>query len=235
MIRHGLTRIGAHTPERWVHWLNAAVNYIEVGCWLRTRGFPVPRRFRTREELYEAVARDIADQHVLYLEFGVFEGQATRYWSRLLRHPQSALHGFDSFEGLQTRWNIDTPAGSFSTNGRVPQIDDPRVRWFKGWFEDTLPTYAAPVHDRLIVNLDADLYAPTAFVLAHLELMITPGAILIFDEFSDRANELRAFEEFLDRSGKRFRLLGATRAVTHVAFECLGGMRRRASPTAAGS
>ena len=34
--------------------------------------------------------------------------------------------------------------GLFSTNGQPPQIDDPRVKFFKGWFEETLPHYRPP-------------------------------------------------------------------------------------------
>ena len=43
---------------------------------------------------------EVQDQRVLYLEFGVFRGRTIRYWSRKLRHPETRLHGFDSFEGL---------------------------------------------------------------------------------------------------------------------------------------
>jgi Macrocin-O-methyltransferase (TylF) len=50
----------------------------------------------SREHLFDLVASQIAERHVLYLEFAVFQGRATRYWSKLLRNPNSRLHGFDA-------------------------------------------------------------------------------------------------------------------------------------------
>lgn len=56
----------------------------------------------------------------------------------------------------------------YSTCGVPPIIDDPRIRFFKGWFEDTLPTYQAPKANVVILNMDADLYSSTIFVLRTL-------------------------------------------------------------------
>lgn len=39
--------------------------------------------------------------------------------------------------------------GAFDLGGEIPQFDDPRVRFFKGWFEDTLSEYGPPRHDVL--------------------------------------------------------------------------------------
>jgi hypothetical protein len=41
-------------------------------------GYDVTHRFENREELFDIVGAQIADREVLYLEFGVFTGQATR-------------------------------------------------------------------------------------------------------------------------------------------------------------
>ena len=84
---------------------------------------------------------------VLYLEFGVFDGRATHVTGqKLLRHPESHLHGFDSFEGLPESWaGMDRGKGYFSTNGVIPQIDDARVRFFKGLvFKITLLNLQGP-------------------------------------------------------------------------------------------
>ena len=42
----------------------------------------------------------------------------------------------------------------------MPVINDPRVKFFKGWFDQTLTTYSVLPHDVLVVNLDADLLIP---------------------------------------------------------------------------
>ena len=109
--------------------------------------------------------------------------------------------------------------GLFSTSGVVPVLDDPRVTFFKGWFRRGPPHYSVPDHDRLVVNLDADLYSSTACVLGFLKSSMPVGTFLYFDEFSDRLHELRAFDEFLSATEMHFRVVGASKALTHVAFQ----------------
>ena len=217
-VKSGLTRVGARCSPRTIHRLNAVVNYLEVGRWMRAQGFDGVPRLSTREQIFELIAAEVADEPVLYVEFGVFEGASMRSWSRLLRNPRSHLHGFDSFEGLPEGWSLNEGRGHFSTSGEPPAIDDSRVRFFKGWFQDTLPVYEPPPHERLVVNVDADLYSSTALVLATLEPLIEPGSFLYFDEFNDRVHELRAFDEFLARTRMRFRAVAASPELAHVAF-----------------
>jgi hypothetical protein len=101
----------------------------------------------------------------------------------------------------------------------MPTFTDSRITLHKGWFDETLSTFALPEHDRMVVNLDADLYSSTVLVLSTLEHAIKPGTILIFDEFCDRMHELKAFSEFLDRTRMQFQFAGATENLEHVAFE----------------
>lgn len=133
-----LTRLSARCSPRLIFNLQKRVNYLETSRWLRDGGFRIPRRARTKDEVFAAVTRQVANKQVLYLEFGVYEGDTMRYWCEHLRNPNSRLHGFDSFEGLPETWTLDRPKGCFSTLGKVPLLDDPRVEFFKGWFEDAL-------------------------------------------------------------------------------------------------
>lgn len=217
LVKHCLTRFGACLTSKAIYNLNAVVNYLEVGRWMKAHGFTVSY-FENRERLFETMAQQIQDQRALYLEFGVYEGAAMRYWSRLLRNPDSHLHGFDSFEGLPEPWLLHRPKGHFSLNGHIPQIDDVRVRFFKGWFEDTLPHYRAPEHDALILNFDADLYSSTRFVLRQVKELIKPGTVIYFDEFNHRDHEMKAFDEFLDETGMKFSCVGATPSLARIAF-----------------
>lgn len=218
LVKKILARAGSRLSARALHRLNAAISYIETGHWLgHQRLFPRVRVDRT-PQLFDLIIEQVANQDVLYLEFGVFRGDSMRYWSRRLRNPQAKLHGFDSFEGLPEAWNIDSPQGHFSTNGAVPVIEDSRVKFFKGWFSDTLPGYKVPPHDRLVLDMDADLYSSTIYVLRTLEPFIAPGTYIYFDEFADRQNELRAFSEFVVDTKMRFELLGANRDNSKVVF-----------------
>ena len=223
LTKYLLTRVGARISKGMVHNLSAATSYLEVGRWLREHRMEPPRRWRSREQLFDVIAQDVADRQALYLEFGVFHGESMRYWSRLLRNPQSRLHGFDSFEGLPTGFNLLVRKGQVSTRGQIPQIDDPRVKFFQGWFQDTLPKYIAPPHEVLVINIDCDVYSSTAYVLDCLTSLMAPGTYLYFDEFADEDHELLAFEEFTEKNkNMRFELLGATRTLSQVAFRVDG-------------
>lgn len=217
-----LTKAGEHAPAGVIHGLNATVNYLEAGRWFKSHGYRATARLRDRYRLFDRIIAQVADERVLYLEFGVWRGEATRYWSARLRHPAARLHGFDSFTGLPEHWNERNGEGGFSTGGRAPLVDDPRVEFFTGWFEQTLPAYRLAPHDRLVVNIDADLYSSAKTVLTALRDAIVPGTYLYFDEFTDRMHEMRAFDEYLAATGQRFALVGATTALQHVAFQRVG-------------
>jgi hypothetical protein len=223
-----LTRLGERVEVTHIQKLNSALNYLEVGRWMKANGFAPTRRFRARQQLYSEIGSRVANERVLYLEFGVYTGVSLRYWCGLLLNPQSALHGFDSFEGLPEAWDDARPKGEFArprgaSDGRrcLPRVDDPRVRLHIGWFQETLPIFELPEHERLVLNLDADLYSSTRFALDTLKEALVPGTIICFDEFSDRLNELKAFSEFLAETKLRFRCLGGTTNMEQVAFERL--------------
>jgi len=194
---------------------------------MRQMGYPlrsVEKWVDRREELFDLVGKDVADRAVLYMEFGVFEGHATRYWSKLLKNPRATLHGFDSFEGLPEDWHeVKTvmKRSHFSTGGAVPVVDDPRVRFFKGWFDQTLPGYTVPEHEVLVINFDADLYSSTKCVFDKMGPHIVPGAWLYFDEFGCVQDELRAFREFAAQCRYKFALRGSCRAMQKVLFQCV--------------
>lgn len=111
---------------------------------------PVDGEFDVFSAALEAAARA---QQPLYVEFGVYEGSSMIEWARRVQNPQARFVGFDSFEGLPERWSDSAPPGYFSTDGKVPQTDDLRVSFVKGWFDQTVPGFVAPKHDLLIVNM----------------------------------------------------------------------------------
>src|SRR5580658_49128 len=89
--------LSRHIPSETETALGRSVKYLQLGNWMRTRGLEAGHRFEHRYKLFDLAAKDLSDREVLYLEFGVYQGEATRYWSQLLRNPKSSLHGFDSF------------------------------------------------------------------------------------------------------------------------------------------
>jgi hypothetical protein len=217
--KQGLARAGAACSLSTLLRLNSAVNYLWVGHWMKSRGFRVLRCVDSREQLFGIAAEEIGGREVLYLEFGVYRGSSMRIWSHLLHNPKSTLHGFDSFEGLPESWDLSAEKGHFAMGGTVPVIEDSRVSFFKGWFNDTLAQYVLPPHERLFVNFDADLYSSTKTVLNFLKPHISLGTYLYFDEFQAREHESKAFEEFLSETGWAFQVVAASRGLTHVLFQ----------------
>jgi hypothetical protein len=221
-FKHLLTVLGARLPMHWLHQLQMVVNYMKLGRWMSNHGFYAKHRVRDRDAVFAAVAEQVRDKHVLYLEFGVFQGASMRYWSHALQHPEAILHGFDSFEGLPEDFDIGGPyvKGMFSTQGGIPRIDDDRIQFFRGWFDEVLPPYSIPDHTVLVINMDADLYSSTIYVLRHLRPWIRPGTFIYFDDLSRPEHEPRAFDEFMAESGLKFRLVCADRSLNCAFFRC---------------
>ncbi len=220
-VKHLATRLGPILSKEIIHTLDASISYLEGGRWLKSEGFVIPKRVEPRANVYDQLINAVRDKQVLYLEFGVWQGRSIRYGSERLRHPDSCLHGFDSFEGLPESWSMLQKKGLFPTNGQPPQIDDPSVRFFKGWFEDTLPNHRPPQHDQLVINIDADLYSSAMFVLNALKGYISIGTYIYFDE-SCGNNELRAFDDFLAETSMRFEVAAASRSLMYIAFRRIG-------------
>jgi hypothetical protein len=128
------------------------------------------------------------------------------------------LIGFDSFEGLPEDWRPGLGMGHFAT-GQPPDIDDPRVRFVVGWFDQTLPCFVAPEHDQLIINIDSDLYSSSITVLNWATPLLQPGTLIYFDEYPDRDHEMRALVEYARSSPFDFMPLGFARGGVHWLFE----------------
>ncbi len=223
IFKQFLTSLGAALPEGALHNLQMIIQYMRLGRWMKVHGFRFPRRFPGREQVFAAVAPEFKDKCVLYLEFGVYRGASISWWSQVLTNPESHLHGFDSFEGLPEAFDDSGgkyTQGWFSTGGKTPVIDDKRVQFFKGWFKETLPVYTLPRHDVLVINLDADLYSSTIYVLNQLRPWITTGTYIYFDDMSRPDHEPRAMEEFMQATGLKFRPLAADVTLNNAFFIC---------------
>lgn len=175
------------------------------------------------EEEFSLINKKIESQYVrhpiLYLEFGVWEGESIKFASQTNLNPESRFIGFDSFEGLPEDWQSDTKKGTFSTNGTIPTIDDSRVRFVKGLFIDTLPFQVDAIHKiiqdnpnyQIFINMDADLFSSTLYVLSKLERIITKNVMIRFDEFGvlSENSEFLAFKSFIQAFNKSFEIVMA--------------------------
>jgi O-methyltransferase len=169
--------------------------------------------FANREELYRFVLeRAGLDGPIDFLEFGVYQGASIRWWVENNRHPESTFVGFDSFEGLPEAWG-PIPKGTFTAHGQIPEIPDPRCRFIKGLFQETLPSWIVgrDFSHRTVLHLDADLYSSTLVVLTQLLPKLKTSDVVMFDDFRDCLNEYRAFADATAAYSRRFQVLGHAR------------------------
>lgn len=218
-IRAALLRTGRRMGGRGRQAIRSAHSYLDLGAWAASEAGGIPDDVGNKERLFRVAVEQVdGARQPLYLEFGVYKGASLRWWSENLRGDAARLIGFDSFEGLPEDWNMGRGRGAFAVD-QVPQFDDPRVSLEVGWFDKTVPAFEVPDHDRLVVNVDADLYSSAVLVLDHLDPYLVPGVLLYFDELNDRDHELRALKEYLSRTGKKVRALGSSGARTNWLLE----------------
>jgi hypothetical protein len=153
-------------------------------------------------------------------EFGVWKGYSINFLAT--ECPSYEVYGFDSFEGLEEDWYGATLVkGSFDQNSKMPKVKE-NVILIKGWFEDTVPSFVEKINlQRIsIINMDADTYKPTNYVLNALSKNISKGTIIIFDEFFGypnwRLHEYKAWEEFVKDFGISYRYIGFSKRLVAV-------------------
>ncbi|GGD59866.1 class I SAM-dependent methyltransferase [Croceicoccus mobilis] len=172
------------------------------------------KRTEKREQVWDWKIEEIgADTPVLLIEFGVWQGYSTRYWSEKFTHPDSVFVGCDSFIGLPEDWG-ETTTERFNVGGNVPQIDDPRVRFVKGWFQNSFAEVAQIIAEKaegrtVLIHYDADIYSSTLFLLCELHRYFD-AYHFVFDEFTgdeDLAlwNHIQAYGASASFSGARFK------------------------------
>ena len=163
------------------------------------------------------LAKRVANVEGAVIECGTWRGGMIAGIADVLG-PERHYYLCDSFEGLPEDWHPGIGAGYFAT-GKPPDIPDPRVRFEVGWFDQTLPNFAAPDHDQLIINIDCDLYSSAFTALDWASPLLVSGTLLYFDEYSDRDHELRALAECKKRSAVDFVPLAFANGGVHWLFE----------------
>jgi hypothetical protein len=169
-----------------------------VGRWVAEHRGRIPT-FGNLYDFYRYIHGEVCGGIVIdFLEFGVYAGHSIKFWSQMNSDPQSRFIGFDSFEGLPEDWLGKYTKGAFDVGGAVPQIDDDRVKFIKGWFQNTLPAFLKDFtpRSRLVVHSDSDLYSSTLFTLATLDTLLVPGSVIVFDDFWMPTHVFRAFADY---------------------------------------
>lgn len=176
------------------------------------------RKLFVRYELYKLVENVPGD----IIECGVFKGAGWMYWLKVLdlysRGEQKRVIGFDTFssfadslldyekesakaftdeadfEGVDPDAILDCAKKAGFTNGEL----------IKGDVLETIPEYVKsnPGFRISLLNLDFDTYHGTKIGLDHFYDLVSPGGIIVFDEYGKRGwGESDAVDEFIKDKG----------------------------------
>jgi hypothetical protein len=169
-------------------------NAMNVMYWSKPTPPILPKDHPT---FYKFAADKIGQNRSLdYLEFGVAHGHSMREMTQIFTAPGARFYGFDSFVGLPEKWLMHD-VGAFSNQGRFPKIDDDRIQFVKGWFQNSVPLFLAsfdkdPIRPTL-VHFDCDLYSSTLFLLAALWFKFDEYYFIMDDFIHDEVIALRDF------------------------------------------
>lgn len=98
----------------------------------------------------------------------------------------------DIYYGYRTDLLSEVKA-AFARHGVT--VDDDRIRFHKGLFEDTWPD--APISQVALAHIDCDWYDPVAFCLKSCAEKLSDGGLLIIDDYNDYGGCKTAVDEFL--------------------------------------
>jgi len=137
------------------------------------------------------------------VECGVFEGASSFLICRRIQGLGKEHHIFDSFEGVSEPGELDgshwqkgvLSCGIDAVARRLEEF--PCARLYKGW----IPARFGEVADRrfCFVHIDVDLYQPTLDALKFFYGRMSPGGLMLFDDygFTTCPGARRAIDEFL--------------------------------------
>lgn len=172
------------------------------------------------------------------LEVGVWRGGAVAL-AALTSTPGRRIVGFDTFEGhlepgteetdiwgqdLHARWSRETGDGDLpwaavsreevlSFLGSLG-IAPARVDLIQGDIKETAPSW--PGEPISILRLDCDWYPETASALERFWPLLSPGGVLICDDYGHHSGQRKAVDEYFEGTALRF---------THVDYSCITAVK----------
>jgi hypothetical protein len=182
------------------------------------------RDYQKRLTLYKTVSSHygLEEKEMLYLEFGVASGESFFWWAKNNTNPASRFFGFDTFEGLPEDWGGYRKGDMAHGIGEL-STKDPRARFVKGVFQDTLCGFIREHDSELrsapkLIHLDADLFSSTIFVLSQLYPYLKKGDLVLFDEFNVANHEFFAYKIFTEAFYVKLKLVAAQNNFYQTAF-----------------
>lgn len=176
-------------------------------------------------ELDRVIAADVAGDVV---EFGCYVGTTSVYLAERLKTTDRDLWLYDSFEGLPPKTSEDaSPAGEQFKTGELlatkkqlllnlKQAHVPMPKITKGWFSD-LTEQQVPARIAFAF-LDGDYYHSIKDPLKLIWSRLSPGAIIVVDDYANEAlpGAAKAVDEWLAGHPARQLRVEHSLAIIHV-------------------
>ena len=178
-------------------------------------------KYEDRFKLHDFILnKEVKQDAIDYLEFGVAKGIAFRWWVEKNKNPETRFYGFDVFTGLPEDFGV-MKKKDYNTEGQTPKINDSRAIFVKGLFQESLPGFLKTYNSNRtkVIHMDADLYSSTLFVLTRLLPILKKDDIIIFDEFGVPTHEFKAFIEIISAYKLKFEFLGAINNYLQIAIK----------------
>ncbi|MEM6489305.1 MAG: TylF/MycF/NovP-related O-methyltransferase [Pseudomonadota bacterium] len=115
---------------------------------------------------------------------------AHRRFARIEAGESRGLKG-RTYYGYRDDLLADTTA-AFARHGQP--VDGTRIALVAGLFEDTLPETGGPV---ALAHIDCDWHDPVALCLARIGPRVSPGGLIVLDDYADYEGCRRATDAFL--------------------------------------
>lgn len=213
---------------RLSHYLETFVYFVTFSKWLKKHKPPIldnkrieknhtKRRYQLHQELFK---QEKLDDEITYLEFGVASGTSMQWWVNFNTNKNSKFFGFDTFSGLPEAW-FTNKKGDFTQDGIFPEINDTRLQFVKGLYQETLSDFLTK-HEfttRKVIHIDADLYSSTLFVLTTLHPYLNKDDIIIFDDFAYLMGEYRALVHYEKAYYTKYDVIGAVNNYAQIAIK----------------
>jgi O-methyltransferase len=173
----------------------------------------------------------------MVVECGVWRGGMIAGIATLLGSDRE-YHLFDSFEGLPPAraidgqsaiaWQADKSSPGYYDNCSANESEATAAmelsgtRQFalhKGWFDKTIPSWSQSAAPIAVLRLDGDWYDSTMVCLNHLMPKLTPGGIVIVDDYYGWDGCTKAMHEYLAASAKPLRMRQFLHGVFYIVNE----------------
>lgn len=213
--------------SRWMWFLKGLPVLPRAAAMFRAKRYTMTTPVRCRS-LWDS-CKSVLEGNVpgCFVECGVWKGGSSAIMALAIKNARQKrhLHLFDSFEGLPEPTEMDGERAAAYSGGRkegklvtVNQcragldevrhliLDKIKVReefahFHVGWFQNTIPVDARQLGPIALLRLDGDWYDSTKICLEQLYPLLSPGGIIILDDYHCWEGCQKATDEYRQKNG----------------------------------